>query len=100
MSVRHGRESWHAARTLFRPCHERRRPAFECPCASETLSAVERGNDVGCLRRMRLHVGCSGWFYSHWRGIFYPRQEPTTKQWFAYYANVFRTVELNAPFYR
>lgn len=49
---------------------------------------------------MRLHVGCSGWFYSHWRGIFYPPQEPTTKNWFAYYANVFDTVELNAPFYR
>jgi uncharacterized protein YecE (DUF72 family) len=49
---------------------------------------------------MEIHVGCSGWFYSHWRGIFYPAQEVTTKNWFAYYANVFRTVELNAPFYR
>jgi uncharacterized protein YecE (DUF72 family) len=49
---------------------------------------------------MRINVGCSGWFYSHWRGIFYPRQEVTTKNWFAYYANVFGTVELNAPFYR
>jgi uncharacterized protein YecE (DUF72 family) len=49
---------------------------------------------------MDLHVGCSGWFYSHWRGIFYPPQEVTTKNWFAYYSNVFDTVELNAPFYR
>jgi uncharacterized protein YecE (DUF72 family) len=49
---------------------------------------------------MDVHVGCSGWFYSHWRGIFYPAHEVTTKNWFAYYANVFRTVELNAPFYR
>ena len=49
---------------------------------------------------MRIHIGCSGWFYSHWRGIFYPPHEPTTKNWFAYYANVFGTVELNAPFYR
>lgn len=49
---------------------------------------------------MRLRIGCSGWFYSHWRGIFYPRQESSTKNWFAYYANVFETVELNAPFYR
>ncbi len=49
---------------------------------------------------MRIYVGCSGWFYSHWRGIFYPRQEVTTENWFAYYANVFGTVELNAPFYR
>jgi len=49
---------------------------------------------------MEIHVGCSGWFYSHWRGIFYPVQEPTADLWFAYYANVFNTVELNAPFYR
>lgn len=49
---------------------------------------------------MIIHVGTSGWAYSHWRGIFYPKQEVTTKNWFAYYANVFRTVELNAPFYR
>ena len=49
---------------------------------------------------MQVHVGCSGWFYSHWRGVFYPKQEVSTKLWFAYYANVFRTVELNAPFYR
>jgi uncharacterized protein YecE (DUF72 family) len=49
---------------------------------------------------MRFYVGCSGWLYSHWRGIFYPSQEPTARNWFAYYANVFGTVELNAPFYR
>lgn len=49
---------------------------------------------------MEIHIGCSGWFYSHWRGVFYPRDEPTTKLWFGYYANVFKTVELNAPFYR
>jgi len=50
--------------------------------------------------RMAVRVGCSGWFYSHWRGIFYPRGEVTTKNWFGYYTNVFDTVELNAPFYR
>lgn len=45
-----------------------------------------------------LNVGCSGWFYWHWRGRFCPEDMPT-KQWFAHYANHFRTVELNAPFY-
>jgi uncharacterized protein YecE (DUF72 family) len=49
---------------------------------------------------MRIRIGTSGWFYSHWRGIFYPPSEPTTRNWFGYYANVFDTVELNAPFYR
>jgi uncharacterized protein YecE (DUF72 family) len=45
-----------------------------------------------------LNVGCSGWFYWHWRGVFYPQDLPTNK-WFAYYARHFSTVELNAPFY-
>jgi uncharacterized protein YecE (DUF72 family) len=44
------------------------------------------------------HVGCSGWFYWHWRGGFYPEGLPTG-DWFGHYAGRFRTVELNAPFY-
>lgn len=44
------------------------------------------------------HVGCSGWFYWHWRGLFYPQAMPTS-QWFRHYMKKFRTVELNAPFY-
>jgi uncharacterized protein YecE (DUF72 family) len=46
----------------------------------------------------RVHVGCSGWFYWHWRGGFYPEGLPTG-DWFAHYADRFKTVELNAPFY-
>jgi uncharacterized protein YecE (DUF72 family) len=45
-----------------------------------------------------FHVGCSGWFYWHWRGAFYPAGLPT-KDWFAHYSQRFKTVELNAPFY-
>jgi uncharacterized protein YecE (DUF72 family) len=45
-----------------------------------------------------IHVGCSGWFYWHWRGSFYPKELPTNR-WFAHYAKRFKTVELNAPFY-
>ena len=44
------------------------------------------------------HVGCSGWFYWHWRGRFYP-DDIKTSDWFAHYAKQFNTVELNAPFY-
>lgn len=44
------------------------------------------------------NVGCSGWFYWHWRKAFYPDPVPT-KGWFAHYAANFPTVELNAPFY-
>ena len=48
---------------------------------------------------MRAHVGCSGWFYWHWRGIFYPETE-RTDSWFKHYSANFSTVELNAPFYK
>jgi uncharacterized protein YecE (DUF72 family) len=45
-----------------------------------------------------LNIGCSGWFYWHLKGSFYPTQMPT-KDWFSHYADHFATVELNAPFY-
>lgn len=47
---------------------------------------------------MKIYVGCSGWFYWHWRGIFYP-EENRTEGWFRHYVSNFDTVELNAPFY-
>ncbi len=45
-----------------------------------------------------INVGCSGWFYWHWRGAFYPETLPTSS-WFPHYAKTLKTVELNAPFY-
>ncbi|MFL6721778.1 MAG: DUF72 domain-containing protein [Sphingomonas sp.] len=47
----------------------------------------------------KIHVGCSGWVYKHWRGIFYPEGLPQ-KRWFERYAEDFDTVEINASFYR
>jgi uncharacterized protein YecE (DUF72 family) len=48
----------------------------------------------------RVHVGCSGWNYAHWRnGVFYPPRLPP-REWLSYYARVFDTVEVNATFYR
>ncbi|HET6410362.1 MAG TPA: DUF72 domain-containing protein [Chthoniobacteraceae bacterium] len=46
----------------------------------------------------QFNVGCSGWFYWHWKGDFYPAGLPTNR-WFEHYARHFKTVELNAPFY-
>jgi uncharacterized protein YecE (DUF72 family) len=46
-----------------------------------------------------IHVGCSGWVYRHWRGIFYPEGLPQ-KRWFEYYSSEFDTVEINNSFYR
>jgi uncharacterized protein YecE (DUF72 family) len=69
------------------------------------LARVEREKNVDSRpsrtkdgKERRIHVGCSGWFYWHWRGAFYPTDLPTNR-WFAHYAGKFKTVELNAPFY-
>lgn len=43
-------------------------------------------------------IGCSGWYYWHWKGRFYPESIPGSR-WFSHYAGRFSTVELNAPFY-
>jgi uncharacterized protein YecE (DUF72 family) len=47
----------------------------------------------------KIHVGCSGWVYKHWRGLFYPEDLPQ-RRWFERYAEEFDTVEINASFYR
>ena len=47
----------------------------------------------------RWWIGCSGFFYKHWREKFYPPGLPQ-KRWFEYYCEHFNTVELNVTFYR
>jgi len=46
-----------------------------------------------------VRIGCSGWIYQHWRGLFYPQDLPV-KRWFEFYAGEFDTVEINNSFYR
>jgi uncharacterized protein YecE (DUF72 family) len=48
---------------------------------------------------MTIRIGTSGWAYAHWRGIVYPRDLPQ-RDWFAFYAREFDTVEINNSFYR
>jgi uncharacterized protein YecE (DUF72 family) len=48
---------------------------------------------------MTIRIGTSGWVYRHWRGIYYPHDLPQ-RDWFAYYARDFDTVEINNSFYR
>ena len=48
---------------------------------------------------MRIHIGTSGYNYPEWKGTFYPADIPI-KRMFAYYAERFRTVEINYTFYR
>ena len=47
----------------------------------------------------KYHIGCSGWHYDSWRGLFYPEKLPKPK-WLQFYAEQFATVELNNSFYR
>jgi len=44
-------------------------------------------------------IGCSGYYYSVWKDIFYPKGTPA-KDWLTFYSSVFNTVELNGTFYK
>ena len=63
------------------------------PASAPALTGRARPGPKG-----RWFVGCSGWFYWHWRNGFYP-PDSRTAEWFDHYADTFDTVELNAPFY-
>ncbi|MHA1425384.1 MAG: DUF72 domain-containing protein [Candidatus Helarchaeota archaeon] len=43
-----------------------------------------------------IRLGCSGWFYEDWKGVFYK----TKKGMLSYYAKIFDTVEINSTFYQ
>ena len=46
-----------------------------------------------------LQIGTSGWVYKHWMGVFYPPHLQSEQQ-LSFYAQHFRTVEINFYFYR
>lgn len=46
-----------------------------------------------------IRVGCCGWQYTGWRGVFYPEELPVDR-WLEFYAQSFDTVEINNTFYR
>jgi len=45
-----------------------------------------------------IYIGTSGWQYEDWRDVFYPVDLPK-KDWLAFYAQNFNTLEVNATFY-
>src|SRR3990170_3995790 len=69
-----------------------KRRQFFChdPCAF--LSSAQGG--AGMIR-----LGTSGFSYDDWVGSFYPPGLPK-REWLAYYAREFDTVELNVTYYR
>jgi uncharacterized protein YecE (DUF72 family) len=46
-----------------------------------------------------IHIGTSGWSYKHWKGLFYPTKLKTS-EWITFYAQQFKTTELNGSFYK
>ena len=70
------------------------RLAYEAEVAATPRTAKPPRKSKKC----EAYVGCSGWFYWHWRDCFYPPNSPSSR-WFDHYASNFDTVELNAPFY-
>jgi uncharacterized protein YecE (DUF72 family) len=49
-------------------------------------------------RAPKYYIGCSGWHYDHWRGLYYP-EGLAKSEWLQFYARQFTTVELNNSFY-
>jgi uncharacterized protein YecE (DUF72 family) len=48
---------------------------------------------------MEEFIGCSGYYYDHWKGRFYPDKLPKN-QWLVFYSTHFNSVEINNTFYR
>jgi len=46
----------------------------------------------------QIYIGTSGWSYKHWQDTFY--NDIPRKDWLAFYARYFPSVEINATFYR
>jgi uncharacterized protein YecE (DUF72 family) len=46
-----------------------------------------------------LHLGTIGWSYDFWKDVFYPKKT-VSKDYLAYYAHQFNTVEVDSTFYR
>lgn len=46
-----------------------------------------------------LYIGTMGWSYDFWKGTFYPK-DSGSKDLLAYYAQQFKTVEVDSTFYR
>lgn len=48
---------------------------------------------------MEWRIGCSGYHYLEWRGIFYP-EGLAQRKWFDYYCQHFDSVEMNMTYYK
>jgi len=67
------------------------------------MARSEQGNESHSADQRapaaEVRIGTSGYHYDHWSEVFYP-PALGKKEWFAYYARYFDTVEINNTFYR
>ena len=59
---------------------------------------MNKNNDITDERLKKIHIGCSGYYYKHWVGLFYP-DTCKSSDFFGYYQQNFSTVEINSTFY-
>ena len=59
----------------------------------------ERARDDVAESGVAVHIGTSGWSYSHWAGVLYPEGLESERR-LDYYLPQFRSAELNASYYR
>ncbi len=49
--------------------------------------------------KKKIHIGCSSYYNSYWKEVFYPIDLPR-KEWFEFYCQHFDTYEINGTFYK
>jgi len=49
--------------------------------------------------KKNINIGCSSFYNSNWKKVFYPENIPSAK-WFEYYCTQFNTYEMNGSFYK
>jgi uncharacterized protein YecE (DUF72 family) len=54
---------------------------------------------TGKPRHGQIHIGIGGWTFAPWRGVFYPKGLPHTKE-LAYASERLSSIEVNGTFYR
>lgn len=64
-----------------------------------TILALKLLVNVLCFSMIKWFIGCSGFHYKHWKGVFYPEDLPQIK-WFDFYCEHYHTLKLNVTFYR
>jgi uncharacterized protein YecE (DUF72 family) len=74
-------------------------PAAKDPEIDARLETMAERDAAARVTPRRVFVGTSGFAYPAWKPSFYPRDLPA-KKFLSYYAQHFRTTEINNTFYR